>query len=120
MSNYKYIYIPISYLEKMHITKAEFMENSPETQDLLKKLTTKISPYAEIHNIFLISEEFILVTKNKSTIAFENQTLFSNFKKFIQTTKFKNNININDKKREISINNDTPPIFYNILNEFLV
>ena len=48
MSNYKYIYLPISYLEKENISKKDFLENSPETQDFLKKLTNKISPFTEI------------------------------------------------------------------------
>ena len=120
MSNYKYIYLPISYLEKENISKKDFLENSPETQDFLKKLTNKISPFTEIHNIFLVSDEFILVTKNKSNIIFENQTYFNKFKDFILNSNFKKHINFDDKKREISINSDTPPIFYNILYEFLV
>lgn len=120
MSNYKYIYLPISYLEKENISKEEFMENSPETQDFLKKITRKISPYTEIHNIFLVSDEFILVIKNKSNIIFDNRTHFNEFKSFILNSYFKSYINFDDKKKEISINNDIPPIFYNVLNEFLI
>ena len=89
MSNYKYIYLPISYLEKENISKKDFLENSPETQDFLKKLTNKISPFTEIHNIFLVSDEFILVTKNKSNIIFENQTYFNKFKNFISNSNLK-------------------------------
>ena len=48
MSNYKYIYLPISYLEKENISKKDFLENSPETQDFLKKLTNKIKEINKI------------------------------------------------------------------------
>ena len=45
---------------------------------------------------------------------------FNKFKNFISNSNLKKHINFDDKKREISINSDTPPIFYNILYEFLV
>ena len=60
------------------------------------------------------------LSKNKTNIEFESVYAFNVFKSFIAETPFANKIKINDKKREISVLSDIPPIFYTLLYEFLV
>lgn len=120
MSEYKYISIPISYLEKKHISKKSFMQNSIESQDFIKNFTSKLPPYVELKNTFLINSNFILAFKNKENVTFENNEHFNTFCDFIESTKYKNLISINKINKEISISKDIPPIFYKILYEFLI
>lgn len=120
MQEYEYISIPVSYLESNNITKKSFMQNSAESQDFIENILKNIPQYLELKNTFLIKSSFILALGKKQNIIFENAENFSNFCDFLSCTKFKNQININQNKKEISINKDISPIFYNILNEFLI
>lgn len=120
MQEYQYISIPVSYLESKNITKKSFMQNTIESQDFLKNVLKTLPQYLELKNTFLIKSSFILALGKKQNITFENAENFSNFCDFLACTKFKNQININQNKKEISISKDISPIFYNILNEFLV
>lgn len=120
MSEYKYISIPISYLEKNNISKKSFMQNSLESQDFLAKFTKNLPQYIELKNTFLLKSHFILAFGNKQNIIFEKEEQFNMFSNFLKSTKFKNYITLNTNKREISISKDIPHIFYNILHEFLV
>lgn len=120
MSEYKYISIPLSYLEKKHISKKSFMQNSAESQEFIKNFSSKLPPYVELKNTFLINSSFILAFGNKKNITFENKEHFNIFCDFIEKTKYKNLISINKINKEISISKDIPSIFYNILYEFLV
>lgn len=120
MSKYKYISIPISYLEKNNISKKSFMQNSLESQDFLDKFTKNLPTYIELKNTFLIKSNFILAFGNKQTIFFDKDEEFNIFCDFLKNTNFKNKITITPNKKEISISKDIPQIFYNILHEFLV
>lgn len=120
MSNFKYIYIPVSTLEEHNISKESAFQNSTKFQNFLKNFLEETMPFSEITNIFFANNCFIFAIKNKMTIEFENTSNFNDFKYFINKTPFANKININDKKREISILSDIPPIFYNLIYEFLV
>ena len=120
MSEYKYISIPISYLEKKHISKKSFMQNYVEAQDFIKKFSSKLPQYVELKNTFLVNSNFILAFGNKNDIIFEKSEDFIMFCDFIKNTKFNDLIEINKNKKEISISKDIPQIFYNILYEFLI
>lgn len=120
MSNFKYIYIPVSTLEENQISKESAFQNSTKFQNFLKTFLNETVPFSEITNVFFANNCFIFVVKNKTNIKFENASTFYDFKSFINTTPFANKIEIDDKKREISILSDIPPIFYNLLYEFLV
>ena len=118
MQEYEYISIPVSYLEDQNITKKSFMQNSLESQDFLENLLKNLPQYLELKNTFLIKSSFVLALGKKQNIIFENAENFNSFCDFLLCTKFKNQIQINENKKEISINKDISPIFYNILNEF--
>ncbi len=120
MQEYQYISIPVSYLESQNITKKSFMQNSAESQDFLEKILESLPSYFELKNTFLIKSSFILALGKKYNITFKNDENFNSFCDFLGCTKFKNQIHINQNKKEISINKDISPIFYNILNEFLI
>ena len=120
MSNFKYIYIPVSTLEAHNLSKESAFQNSTKFQDFLKTFLNEAVPFSEITNVFFSNNCFIFAVKNKTTIGFENASTFNTFKCFINETPFANKIEINDKKREISVLSDIPPIFYNLLYEFLV
>lgn len=120
MQEYKYISIPISYLEKNNISKESFMQNSPESVLFINNLLENFSPFIELKNIFLIKNSFILTLNNKNVFTFENLMHFKSFCEFIQNTNFIDFISIDNIKKEISINSDISPIFYNILYEFLI
>ena len=118
MSNFKYIYIPVSTLEENQISKESAFQNSTKFQNFLKTFLNETVPFSEITNIFFANNCFIFAVKNKTNIEFENASTFYEFKSFINETPFSNKID--DKKREISVLSDIPPIFYNLLYEFLV
>lgn len=120
MQEYEYISIPVSYLESQNITKKSFMQNSLESQDFLENLLKNMPQYLELKNTFLIKSSFVLALGKKQNITFENAENFISFCDFLLCTKFKNQIQIDENKKEISINKDISPIFYNILNEFLI
>ena len=65
----KYLYVPISYLNRENITKEAFMHNSIESQEFLAKLLSKISKHVEIKDTFLIKNYFLLTLQNKSQIS---------------------------------------------------
>lgn len=120
MANYKYLYLPISFLEFNNISKESFMENSAESQAFLTNLLSKIPPFLELKNTYLINKTFVLTFENKKTISFDNTSNFQMFSEFIKKTPFNSKISIDNEKKEISINNDIPQFFYNLLYEFLV
>ena len=115
-----FIYIPVSYLESIGISKVNFMQNSPESEALLKNLLSAVSRYVEIKNTLLVHNFFVLVLDNKTHISFNDDNVFSLFVSYIKTTKFANCIFVNMEKKEISIKPDTSSIFYNVLSEFIV
>lgn len=120
MSEYQYISIPISYLEKNNISKQSFMQNSHKSREFVTNLCNTLPKYIELKNTFLVNTNFILAFGKKQNIIFENSNNFNMFCNFLQNTKFKNIISINKSKKEISIPKDIPPLFYNILHEFLI
>lgn len=120
MSNFKYVYIPVSTLEEHNISKESVFQNSIKSQDFIRNFLDENMPFSEITNIFYANNCFILAIKNKTSIQFENSSCFDEFITFISQTPFANKIKINDKKREISVLSDIPPFFYNLLYEFLV
>lgn len=120
MSSFKYIYIPVSTLEENHISKESAFQNSTKFQKFLKNFINENLPFSEITNVFFANNCFIFAVKNKTNIEFESVSAFNIFKSFIAETPFANKIKINDKKREISVLSDIPPIFYTLLYEFLV
>lgn len=120
MSNYQYIKLPISYLESIDISKESFMQNSEESRHFLKKLFEKVPNYLELKNTFLIKKNFILTLMPKKNIKFNDNCSFQEFSNFIKKTNFFSEIIINEEKKEISINTDISPIFYNLLHEFLI
>lgn len=120
MPNFKYIYIPVSTFEEHNISKESVFQNSTKFQNFIKNFLEENVPFSEITNIFFTNNCFIFAMKNKTNIVFENTSNFNDFKYFIEKTPFINKIKINDKKREISVLSDIPPIFYNLIYEFLV
>lgn len=120
MQDYKYISIPVSYLEKHNISKRAFMQDTPESKKLLKAILENFPPYIELKNTFLINSSFILALGNKKDIYFNNAQNFENFCDFIKKSNFEKSILINEEKKEISVTSDISPIFYNLLYEFLV
>lgn len=120
MQEYQYISIPISYLETQNISKKSFMQNSSKSQIFLENFLSILPPYLELKNTFLIQSSFILAFGKKQNIFFKKEDDFTIFCDFVKSTKFNNLITINKNKKEISINKDISPIFYNILHEFLV
>ena len=120
MSDFKYIYIPVSTLEEHHISKESVFQDSAKSQAFFKSFLDKNMPFSEMTNIFFANNCFILAVKNKTNIEFENVSTFNDFKSFIKETTFANKIEINNKKREVSVLSDIPPFFYNLLYEFLV
>lgn len=116
----KYLYIPIRFLETQNISKCDFMKSNPKSVSLLNALLNKISPHLQIKDIFLIKNYFLLILENKDTIFMENESNFLKFSDFISSTNWAEFVSINNKKRELSIKKDVPPIFYYILNEFLI
>lgn len=120
MKNYKYISIPISYIEENNLSKQDFLENSDESKVFLNSLLKALPSYLEIKNLFLIKSNFIVALGNSQNIKFENESLFVQFCEFIENTNFYEKLNINKTKKEISTDSDISPIFYNLLYEFLV
>ena len=120
MSNFKYIYIPVSTLEENQISKESAFQNSTKFQNFLKTFLNETVPFSEITNIFFANNCFIFAVKNKTNIEFENASIIYEFKSIINEKTITNKIEIDDKKREISVLSDIPPIFYNLLYEFLV
>lgn len=119
MQEYKYISIPISYLESKNISKKSFMQDSPEAKIFLNKFLDNFPSYVELKNMFLINSSFLLALGNKQDIIFENDDNFNCFCEFISNSRFKDFVSIDIDKKEISVSNDISPIFYNILYEFL-
>jgi hypothetical protein len=115
-----YLYIPIKFLEAHNISKCDFMKSSPNALILINNLLNKISPILKIKDTFLIKNYFLLILENKDSFHIDNETLFLELSNYIRSSKFISYISINDKKRELSIKKDVPPIFYYVLNEFLV
>ncbi len=120
MNNYKYICLPISFLEANNISKRSFMEESQSSKKFLANLFKNIPPYLEIKNTFLIHNNFILILAKKENFTFENSDAFNSFFDFIKNTKFIDEIELNYEKKEISISQDISPYFYDLLYEFLV
>lgn len=120
MPKYQYISIPISYLENNHISKKSFMQDSPEAKVFLNEFLNNFPSYVELKNIFLVNSSFLLALGNKENIVFSNEENFNCFCEFISNSNFKDLINIDIDKKEISVSKDISPIFYNILYEFLV
>lgn len=120
MSNYNYIYVPLIALEKKNISKESLMQDSKESQDFLNDIVRQKSPFAQLTNIFLVHNCLVIAVKNKSIITFDKEDYFFQFKKCIKSTPYIDQIKIDNKKREISINSNISPIFYNLLYEFLV
>lgn len=120
MNDLKYVYIPVSVLEKNNISKDAFFQDTIIVQNFLNNFLDENFPFSVISNIFYTNECFILALKNVSSICFKNDSQFNAFISFINTTKFANMIDVCNKKREISILSDIPPIFFNLLYEFLV
>lgn len=120
MSNFKYIYIPVSTFEEHNISKESVFQNSVKFQEFLKKFLENNSPFWEITNTFFTNNFFIFAVKNKTNIKFENTSDFNAFKYFISETSFANELKIDDKKREISVLSNISPIFYNLVYEFLI
>ncbi len=120
MLDYKYINLPINVLENNNITKESFMQDSEEAKKFLEKIFSKLPPYLELKNTFLVHNTFILELTNKTNFKFDNDTNFALFTDFISNTKFYNQLDIHQEKKEISIAKDISPIFYNLLYEFLI
>lgn len=120
MTNYKYINLPISYLESNNISKESFMQNSRESQDFLQNFFKKLPSFLELKNMFLVGTNFILALGTKKDILFDDDLQFKSFSEFIKQTNFIKYISINYEKKEISVSPDIPHIFYNLLYEFLV
>ena len=115
-----YLYIPISYLEKNNITKKDFMQNASNADVFLQKLLSQISLYVQVKQTLLVYDYFVLILEFKNQIHFENKYVFDEFISYIKATNFKNNILSISRENEIIIKPDTPNIFYNMLNEFIV
>ena len=120
MMNCKYIFLPISFLEANNVSKESFMEDSSESKLLLSSIFKNLPPYLELKNIFLVQQNFILTLTNKENFVFDNKENFSNFISFIAKTNFINKIKIDSEKKEISIDKDISPYFYDLMYEFLI
>lgn len=115
-----FIYIPVSYLQNIGISKVDFMQSSPESEVLIEKLLSSVSRYAEIKNTLLVHNFFVLVLDNKTHISFNDINIFNLFVTYIKNTKFSDNVLVDIEKKEISIKPDTSSIFYNVLSEFVI
>ena len=116
----RYLYIPISYLEKINITKKDFLQNASNVEDFLQKLLSQISLYVQVKQTLLVYDYFVLILELKNQIHFKNGHVFHEFMNYIRTTNFKNNIIVGNSENEIIIKPNTSDIFYNILNEFII
>ena len=116
-----YLYIPVSYLEKLDISKKEFMQNSPKSQRFLENLISQYSIFSQIKQTLLVRDYFVLVLEMKTNIRFNDDVSFDCFTDYIQFSRFKNNIVCVDQhKKEVFLRPGTPSVFYSILNEFVV
>lgn len=120
MKDYRYISIPISYIEKNNLSKQDFLEESVASKEFLSTLLNTLPPYLEIKNMFLIKSNFIIALGNSTNIKFNDLISLNKFLEFIENSKFSDSINFNKEKKEISVSNDISPNFYNLLYEFLV
>ncbi len=116
-----YLYIPVSYLEKLNISKKEFMQNSPKSQRFLANLISRYSNFSQVRQTLLVYDYFVLVLEMKTNVRFNDDVSFDCFTDYIRFSKFKDNIvYIDQHKKEVFIKPGTPQVFYSVLNEFWV
>lgn len=120
MKDYKYISIPISYIEKNNLSKKDLLEDSDKSKAFFNSLLNALPSYLEIKNLFLIKSNFIVALGNSQNIKFKDENSFVQFCEFIENTNFYEKLTINKAKKEISTDSDISPIFYNLLYEFLI
>ena len=74
-----YLYIPVSYLEKLDISKKEFLQNSPKSQRFLENLISQYSIFSQIKQTLLVRDYFVLVLEMKTNIRFNDDVSFDCF-----------------------------------------